>query len=194
MNKVLASLRIHLVLAALMLSGCVTLSESECRQGNWSDIGLEDGREGHSGTRFSEHVKACAKYGITPDRAAYFRARAEGLREYCTPQHGFDVGEAGQPYENVCPREKPVGLLDILGLTELEFEDAYALGKDINSARAALDSVESEIADIDKRLSAREGSAEEREKARARREALDHERDAKKSELKRLEHRASRYF
>jgi hypothetical protein len=181
------------VLAALALGGCATLSERDCRQGNWSDIGFEDGRAGHAESRFSEHIQACAKYGITPDQSAYFRARDEGLRRYCTPENGFEVGKAGGSYENVCPREKSVGVLELLGLSNLEFEDAYALGREVYSVTADLNSVESEIADIDKRLSARDGAPEEREKARRRREELEHQRDDRKRELKRLERRAG-YF
>jgi hypothetical protein len=139
-------------------------------------------------------VKACAKYSVTPDEPAYFSARNEGLRQYCTPEHGFEVGQAGGPYENVCPREKPVSIWGLLGLSDVEFEDAYALGREIYFTREDLNHVENEIADIDKRLSTRDGTPEEREKARRRREELEHQRDAKKGELKRLERKANRNF
>jgi hypothetical protein len=194
MNMILAPLRTYVVLAALALGGCATLSERDCRQGNWSDIGFEDGRQGHAENRFSGHVKACAKYGITPDRPAYFSARDEGLHQYCTPENGFEVGRAGGAYEGVCPREKPIGILVLLGLSGMEFEDAYALGQDVYSAQAALDSVEARIADVDKRLSKREGTPEERETARRQRDELEHERDIKKGELKRAERKANRSF
>jgi hypothetical protein len=98
------------------------------------------------------------------------------------------------PYENVCPRTKPIGLLNILGLSDLEFEDAYALGREIYSARADLDSVEAQLSDIDKCLSARDCAPEKKAKARQRREELEHRRNDKQSELHRLEHRANRYF
>ena len=194
MNTILAPLRLFFGVTVLALGGCATLSESDCRQGNWSDIGYQDGLQGHAENRFAGHVQACAKYGVAPDQAAYFSARDEGLQQYCEPRHGFELGSAGAAYENVCPRTKPIGLLSILGLTDLEFEDAYALGREIYSARDDLNRVEAQIEDANQCLSKRDCPPEDKEKARRLRDELEHQRNNKQSELHRLEHRANRYF
>ncbi|HVT33965.1 MAG TPA: DUF2799 domain-containing protein [Nevskiaceae bacterium] len=92
-----------LLLPAALLSGCATLSESECRTANWRDLGRADGQHGYEATRLGEHQDACGKYGIAPDAAAYQAGRDEGLRLYCTPQVALGEGRAGNEYHAVCP-------------------------------------------------------------------------------------------
>jgi hypothetical protein len=90
-------------LAALALGACSTMSESECRTVDWRTIGYEDGAAGYSGDRIGVHRRACAKYGVSTDLAAYQSGRDDGLREYCQPSNGFRIGSRGIDYGGNCP-------------------------------------------------------------------------------------------
>lgn len=90
------------VILALLLSGCATLTETQCRSGDWQGIGLRDGANGRSSDFFLEHAKACADYGITPDRVAWTAGRAQGLTLYCTPRNAWEQGSEGKLLRPVC--------------------------------------------------------------------------------------------
>ena len=114
-----------LTCSLLLGSGCATLNESECRSVDWQIIGYEDGGRGNPLERIGQHRKACAKYGIAPDLAAYQRGRDAGLREYCRPTNGFRVGVAGRSYAGACP-------VDL----EEAFVEAYESGHHLYELRA----------------------------------------------------------
>jgi len=90
-------------LATVAVAACTTMSESECRTVDWRTIGYEDAVGGYAGDRIGVHRKACAKYGVSTDLAAYQAGRDEGLREYCQPANGFRVGSHGNEYGGTCP-------------------------------------------------------------------------------------------
>jgi hypothetical protein len=94
---------IALVLAALSLSACGSLSERECRDQDWYSIGLDDGYHGAPASQVASHREACAAYGIEPDVEQYEAGRRDGLAHYCTVQRGFEVGSKGLPYGGGCP-------------------------------------------------------------------------------------------
>lgn len=123
-----------LTLPLLLASGCATLNESECRSVDWQIIGYEDGGRGNPLERIGQHRKACAKYGIAPDLAAYQRGRDAGLREYCRPTNGFRAGVAGRSYSGVCP-------LDLEGA----FLEAYESGHHLHELRARVTDIENRI-------------------------------------------------
>jgi hypothetical protein len=117
-----------------MITGCATLSESECIYGDWYQIGLSDGRFGYMASRVEKHRKACQKVNTPVDLDAYMSGRDEGLRYYCTSQNAFDSGLNGNYYNNVCP-------LDM----ELDFIEHYNYGKEIYEIRSQISSLESKI-------------------------------------------------
>lgn len=86
-----------------LLAGCASLSEDDCRQGDWAGIGQSDGYAGYAMTRLQDHADACRKVGVTPDPVAYSRGRQIGLRGYCTAPRGFTEGRLGNSYGGVCP-------------------------------------------------------------------------------------------
>lgn len=92
-----------LLSVALTMTGCASMNRSECVAVDWKTIGYEDGAAGRAGERISEHRKACAKYGVTPDLDLYQAGRRQGLREYCRPQNGYSVGVDGGSYNGICP-------------------------------------------------------------------------------------------
>ncbi|MBV1775005.1 DUF2799 domain-containing protein [Burkholderiaceae bacterium DAT-1] len=91
-----------LTLAAALMSGCASLSEGQCKNGDWYGIGDADGRNGEP-ERIQQHTEACSKYGVVPNAQVYFAGRQHGLQSYCTPANGYREGRAGREYENVCP-------------------------------------------------------------------------------------------
>ncbi len=132
-----------MALAALLvlLGGCASLSESECRQGDWRAIGAEDGRDGRDRARLGEHRQACVEYGIAPDEPAYLAGRDEGLRTYCTAGNGFRVGSAGSAYAGVCPP-----------LLEGAFLHAFENGRELHGLRSAVEEVGRRIDEDEREL------------------------------------------
>ena len=89
-------------LAAIGFAGCASISKEECVTGNWSDIGYQDGAKGKVRGKLADYTKTCAKYGAEPNREAYLTAYESGLVKYCTYQRGYDLGENGSSYNQVC--------------------------------------------------------------------------------------------
>jgi len=156
---------IGLTLAAIALSGCATMSADECAATDWMTVGYEDGVRGYTADRIGQHRKACAKHGVTPDFAAYKSGREQGLREYCQPGRGFDVGSHGGRYYGVCN-----------ATLEADFLDAYNAGyqlytlrsnvnranSQINARQNELDNIDEDIRNAQARLIAPETTTEER--------------------------------
>lgn len=140
------------------LSGCATLSESECRAGNWYDIGARDGYAGYSRDRLASHREACKEYRIAPDVAAYQQGYAEGLQRFCTPERGYEYGRQGGSYGGVCP-----------AAVESDFLRAYRAGREIYNLEERLKSLQREIDDKEEKLRKTDPDNRDR-RARLRRE------------------------
>lgn len=134
-----------MALAALALGGCASMNKNECLAVDWKTVGYEDGVAGHSGDRIAGHRRACAKYGVTPDLDAYRAGRNQGLREYCRPQSGFQLGARGGHYSGVCPAELEGG-----------FVRAYESGRELYN-------LESRVAQAANRLAAAHRELEQAE-------------------------------
>jgi len=98
-----------LSVAAIGFAGCASISEGECVSGNWSDIGYKDGVNGKSRGKLADYAKTCAKYGADPNREAYLTAFDSGLVKYCTYERGFERGENGNSYNQVCSGDLATG-------------------------------------------------------------------------------------
>ena len=84
-----------LTVAGGWLAGCSTMSKDQCLAGAWGEKGYADGAAGYPMTRLDDHARACAKYQVAPNPAAYGSAREDGLRSYCTFERvGPKVGRA----------------------------------------------------------------------------------------------------
>jgi hypothetical protein len=105
--------RILLLLPALMIAGCATLSPDQCRHADWRQIGFADGAGGASATRINDHAKACAEVGVRPDLDAYLRGREQGLVNYCRAENGFSIGRGGSAANAAdCPESMKLAFLD----------------------------------------------------------------------------------
>lgn len=139
MNSKIAG--IFSVVAILGLSGCASMSADECAMSDWHTIGYEDGVMGYSGDRLGNHRKACAKHGVAPDFEAYQAGRREGLRQYCQPSRGFNVGASGGRYNGVCPGDMEPDFVDAFNTGH----KLYNLRSNVNHANSQINARESEL-------------------------------------------------
>lgn len=122
------------IVAVLALSGCASMSADECAVSDWRAIGFEDGVQGYTADRLGNHRKACAKHGIGTDFESYQSGRQQGLRQYCQPSRGFNVGTSGARYNGVCPADM-----------EPDFVAAYNSGHRLYNLRASVRSANNQI-------------------------------------------------
>jgi hypothetical protein len=124
------------LLLLFVISSCQTLSEDECIAADWRVIGERDGAEGYDPQqRFGKHVKACERAGIVPDQRQWNQGYQDGLFNFCTPQRGLIHGQAGKPYNNVCPAD-----------LERNFLDGYRLGTEEFQIKTNIRNLENRIA------------------------------------------------
>lgn len=132
MNSKLAAPLLSLV--TLGLSACATMSGDECLTSDWEAIGFEDGSQGYGAKRLSNHRKACAKHGVTPDFSAYQTGHEQGLENYCQPSRAFNIGANGGSYNGVCAAHH-----------EADFIDAYNSGHHLYDLKSRVNSANSQI-------------------------------------------------
>jgi hypothetical protein len=87
-----------------LTTGCATISEEQCRLGDWYQVGLADGQTGKKNMA-ADYNKDCAEYKVSVDVEKYNTGRETGLRSYCSYENGVLMGEQGSSYENVCPAD-----------------------------------------------------------------------------------------
>lgn len=102
----------------VFLMSCASLSEEACKTGDWESIGYNDGVRGRSESYINEHREACGEFGITPNTSVWLRARAEGLKQYCTPTNAYNIGRRGNDLNPVCPAQ---------GLSDLRLANFFGL-------------------------------------------------------------------
>jgi hypothetical protein len=153
--------------ALLALPGCASLSEKDCRAGDWYSIGLRDGAAGRTEDYVAEHAAACQEYGVAPDHDRWLEGRERGLERFCTARNGYRIGEVGGRYDDVC-----------FAGAELEFRRGYDLGLRMNRIRGRLEQIENEIRAIEGQLARQSGETTEaeRERLQARLRELEYER------------------
>ena len=125
----------------LLANGCATLDEGECRTVDWYDLGIRDGSAGWAASRVEEHAKACADFGIRPDRARYEDGRRVGLVDYCRLENAFDVGLAGKTYHGVCPPK-----------IDRQFRRYHAAAYGVYEANKKIDDIDQRISQLEQRL------------------------------------------
>jgi hypothetical protein len=133
------------IVTTLLTAGCASMSKEECLAVDWRTIGYEDGVAGYPGDHIAQHRKACAKYGVRADLEAYQQGRGQGLREFCQPIIGYQVGSRGGAYHGVCPAElEPSFLRGYNSGHEL-----YVLTARVSGAEAELEAKRHELAQVE---------------------------------------------
>nr|WP_321481516.1 DUF2799 domain-containing protein [uncultured Cohaesibacter sp.] len=163
-----------------LLAGCASLSQEECLSGDWSAVGTNDAMEGRDASRFSDHIKACSKYDISPDKNLYQIGYQKGLRSYCTPSNGFSVGRNGYSYRQICPPA-----------SEPEFMRGYLRGNALHETETEIAEKEHDIAQL-KSERAKLRSSKKDDKKRKSLRRLSHEINALEWDLHRLRFKRDR--
>ena len=169
---------IFVILSAVLISGCASMSSDECANSDWAAVGYEDGSRGYASDRFGSHRKACAKHGITADFGAYQQGRADGLVEFCQPSRGFNLGASGGRYNGVCEAD-----------VEQEFLDAYRVGQQLYTLRSNVNSASSQIYNKEHELDDIEIAVRNKEALLIGEETTTEERILLLADLKRLAER-----
>ncbi len=120
--------------ALLLLPGCATMDREQCAVADWRLIGYQDGVLGKSAATIGEYSRDCAEHAVVPDLDAWRAGRAEGLRQYCTEENGFRLGQAGRGHNAVCPEA-----------SEASFRAAYERGRAIYLARSRVSNTHSSL-------------------------------------------------
>lgn len=185
-----------LVVAALSVSGCATLDRNECLTVDWRTIGYEDGVAGRTADRIAQHRKACAKHGVTPDLSLYQAGRDEGLREYCQPANGYQLGTRGGSYAGVCPADLDSDFLRAYEsgrqLYTLQTRVSTAVSQ-LEARRRELNRVEDEIVKKSAAIVSNESRSEERAQALVDTKQLAERAGQLKAEIRQLEKDQLRY-
>jgi hypothetical protein len=145
-------LLVFTAICLLVLSGCATLSESQCVASDWETVGYRDGLSGTASSQLLQHQNACIKHGIAPDRDSYLVGWRQGVVQYCQADNGFAVGQRGGGYSSICPEH----LKDA-------YYAAYQDGRLLFSAQSEIDRMNRKISQKQhriKQIKSQQGSAE----------------------------------
>lgn len=91
------------LLMLVALSGCESMSVSECKVADWSRVGYNDGASGAPESKLADYTEDCGKAGIRPNARAYRQGWDNGIQHYCTAANGWREGVQGRSgKESVC--------------------------------------------------------------------------------------------
>lgn len=109
------------IFCLILVSGCASMSKSECANANWQARGFADGENGSPVSLLDRHTKACSRIDIHPDEVLYRKGHSEGVKLYCTPRKGLSLGRNNSTYYDVCPASlEPAFLLSLIDGLELK--------------------------------------------------------------------------
>jgi len=125
---------IAVICTMLFLASCATLSKSECQSGEWQAAGYKDASRGFTSSRFTSHVKACAKHDIAVDETLYTAGYQDGLKVYCQTEVGIKLGRTAERYRGICPANLETnflyGYLEGLDIALYDLNQSYAQTQD----------------------------------------------------------------
>ncbi|ANW23887.1 hypothetical protein BA953_06415 [Vibrio coralliilyticus] len=87
---------IFLMLVSTLMA-CVASTEQLAKEGDWYEIGYQDGVRGQAQRPFKE----LASLGSVK-QGDYDQGYLSGIKEYCNPNVAYQIGLTGQYYEGVC--------------------------------------------------------------------------------------------
>lgn len=134
-------LRVAGLLMVALLSGCSSMSESECLTADWELIGRVDGSKGVHPEVLNEYREDCAEYAVVPQQAEYFAGHEQGLKQFCTRSSGFYAGKRGYKYQGVCQAE-----------AEREFLEGYRPGYELFMLEEAVTTLRNGVSDAEREI------------------------------------------
>lgn len=66
----------------VLLAGCVSMSEQECRSADWYKLGYRDGDSYGLRPQVDAYAAQCSRAGINADEKAYLAGWVDGYREW----------------------------------------------------------------------------------------------------------------
>ena len=158
------------LLAALALlgslSGCASISKSECLSADWEDVGIRDGANGRPEEYLIQHAKACSKVDVVPDRGAWQHGRERGLERFCVVSRAYQAGEWGNGFD--------VG--QCVEYDQERLSNAWQKGHEVHRTAGVIDSIDTEIRDVRNALDDEELENKERKRLAYRLGVLAYER------------------
>lgn len=136
--------RLAFLLTILILAACKStpsVTENQCRAGDWQTIGYRDGAAGLSSTNLLAHQEACGVFEIVPERGSYLAGWSNGLGSYCTSDNGFYLGQRGASFNRICN-----------SMLQEPFSSAYKDGRALYLARTEVNQLISQIRNREARL------------------------------------------
>lgn len=165
-----------LAAGAALLASCETMSAEQCAAADWGALGYSDAA-GAANDRFAARAQSCADKGIQPDQSAYYDGFANGMRAFCTPEHGFQFARNGGSFGGTCAAD----------LAE-DFAYAYADGRRVHDAQSEVDTARSQISSIESRRSQIDEDLRDRENS-LREATTDEERQHRRDQIDDLRRR-----
>lgn len=109
-----------------LLTACAVRTDEACRQIDWFERGLLDGRTGRGAEQLDLHGRSCG--AVLPDAARWRAGWQQGLASYCSGERGWREGLNNSPYEGAC-QGQPGGA---------EFERQHRLGQQASRLQAEI--------------------------------------------------------
>ncbi len=185
--------QIAVLAASLVLVACASkpsVSEFQCKAGDWETIGYRDGAQGFQSTRLLSHQEACGEYAIVPNREGYMAGWHSGVQQFCNPENGFSMGQEGKRDNGVCQGDLRAPFVaayeDGRRLYQAQ-RDVNLIVKQLNSYHQRLDQIKHELVDLTAAQLDTTLSLEDRIHMLAEMESLTQERVDIKAKIPQLE-------
>lgn len=154
-----------LLSAALLLGGCASMSESECKVADWGRVGRDDGARGEAESRLAAYTEDCGKVGVRPNALAYRQGWDVGIQGFCTASGGWRAGSAGENAKADRCRGRP---------GETQFTRYFQAGLRVHETTERMRSNDSESSRLEAQLR-KSGNDDEKRRLRERLRAIDRE-------------------
>ena len=79
-----------MLVAAALLSGCVAMSDSECRGVNWYELGERDALVFGLRPQIDQYAHQCSRHGVQPSEKDYMAGWTVGDRERAVRMSGSE--------------------------------------------------------------------------------------------------------
>lgn len=84
------STRVLALAAALALSGCAGMTQTECRGSSWYHVGYRDGDLYGLRPQIDQYAHQCKAFGVTAAEKEYLAGWVDGYREFIRRMTGAD--------------------------------------------------------------------------------------------------------